>query len=62
MAKMAEYKDPELTSSHVHAKITNIYRTTINENNPKTSRKVFSQLNIQRREHNIMDKRRRGAV
>ena len=40
MAKMVE-DDPELTSSHRYTKITAIYRTTIDENNMKTSIKTF---------------------
>lgn len=35
---------PELIASHGHTKITIIYRTIINENYLKTSRKDFSQL------------------
>ena len=31
LAKMVEQKDPELTSSHRHIKITTIYRTTIDD-------------------------------
>ena len=45
MAKMVE-DDPELTSSHRYTKITAIYRTTIDENNMKTSIKSFPQLKI----------------
>ena len=33
--------DPELISSHVHTKITTVYRATIDENDLKTSRKYF---------------------
>lgn len=39
VAKMAELEDCELTSSHRHAKISAIYRATVNENSLKTSRK-----------------------
>ena len=52
MAKKTEKEDPELTSSHRYTKITAIYRTTIDENNLKTSRKSFPQPKIQRRKHN----------
>ena len=43
---MAEQKDPELTSSHGHTKITAIYRATIDEKDWKTSRKDLLQLKI----------------
>ena len=46
MAKMVEEDDPELTSSHRYTKSTAIYRTTIDENNMKTSIKSFPQLKI----------------
>ena len=39
--KMAEYKDPELTSPHEHIKITTIYRTTIDEKDRNLPEKIF---------------------
>lgn len=38
---MTEKEDPELSYSHEHNKIANIYSTTISENNLKMSRKDF---------------------
>lgn len=39
VVKMIEQKDPELTSSHDHTKITTIYRANTYENYVKNSRK-----------------------
>ena len=39
-------EDSELTFSHRHTKITNIYRAVIDENDLRTSRKDFPQVNI----------------
>ena len=41
MAKMAEYEDPELTSSHRHTKITTIYRATIEEKDQNLAERIF---------------------
>ena len=41
MAKMAEYEDPELTSSHRHTKITTIYRATIEEKDQNLEERIF---------------------
>ena len=38
---MAEEKDPELTSSHGHTKITTIYRKTIDEKDQNLPGKIF---------------------
>ena len=46
VAKIMEWEDPELTSSHEHTKITTIYRATTYENDLKTSRKDFPQLKV----------------
>ena len=46
---MAEQEDPELTSSYGHTKNTTIYRAHIDENELKTSRKDFLQLNPYRK-------------
>ena len=43
---MAEQKDPEITSSNRHTKITTLYRATIDEKNKKISRKDLLQLKI----------------
>ena len=48
---MAEYIDPELTTSHRHTKIRTTYKATIYENDLKTSRKDFPQLKTKRRNH-----------
>lgn len=40
-AKMAEQEEVELNSFNGHTKITTIYKTTINKNDVKTSRKYF---------------------
>ena len=45
LAKIVEEKGPELTSSDKHIKII-IFRATINEDNPKTSREGLLQLKI----------------
>lgn len=45
MAKIVEEKGPELTSSDEHTKII-IFRATISEDNPKTSREELLQLKI----------------
>jgi len=39
-------EDSELTFSHRHTEITNIYREVIYENDLRTSRKDFPQLKI----------------
>ena len=39
--KMVEYKDPELTSSHEHTKITMISRTAIDEKEQNLPEKIF---------------------
>jgi len=39
---MVEEEDLEFTLFHVHIQITNISRTTIDENDLKTGRKYFS--------------------
>ena len=49
---MMEKEGSKLTSSHGHTKITTIYRVIIYENEPKTSRKDFPRLKVQRRGHN----------
>lgn len=46
MDKTAKLEDLELTYSEEHTKITTLYRTTINENDLKTSSKDFLQLKI----------------
>ena len=46
MTAVAEQEDPELTSSHGHTKIATIHRTTIDENELKTSRTDFPQLKL----------------
>ena len=43
---MAEYKDPEITSSHRYTKITALYRATTGEKDKKISRKDLLQLKI----------------
>lgn len=50
VAKMVEQKDPELTSSHGHTKITTNYTATNYENNVNTSRKEFLQPKMIRKE------------
>ena len=42
VAKMLKQEEPELTSSRGHINITTIYKTTIYENDLKTSRKGFT--------------------
>ena len=39
-------EDSELTFSHRHSKITNIYRAVIEKNDLRTGRKDFPQLKI----------------
>lgn len=46
--------DPELISSHMHTKITTLYRANSNENNLKTSRKDLIKPRIQR-SHKTID-------
>lgn len=46
VAKTAEWEDPELTSSYRHRKCTTSYRTTLYENDVKTSRKDFPRLKM----------------
>lgn len=45
-AKMVEYEDPELTSSHSHIKITSIYSKIIENKDLKPSGRDFLQLKI----------------
>ena len=46
VANVAESEDPKLTCFHGQSKIATIYRTAINENDPKTSRKASPQLKM----------------
>ena len=41
-------KEPELISSHRHIKITTTYRAIIYDNNLKTNRKDFPQLDMKK--------------
>ena len=43
-AKMKEQKDPELTCSHDHTKITTIFRTIISGKDQTLSEKIFYNL------------------
>ena len=50
-------KDPGLVSSYRHTTIITTYRETISENNLKTSRKDFPQVNIKMKSHIEMGRR-----
>ena len=52
VAKVAEWEDTELTSSHRYNKIT-FYRAPMYKNNVKTSRKDFPQLKIKTEEREL---------
>ena len=49
---MVNWKDPDLTSSHGHTRITSIYRETTEEKVQKTSTGDTLQLKIRGRNHN----------
>lgn len=55
--RMAENKDPELTSSHGNTKTTTTYGTAIAENDLKTGRTDFLQLRINRKSRIVMGRR-----
>lgn len=46
VANVAESEDPKLTCFHGQSQIATIYRTTISENDSKTSRKASPQLKM----------------
>ena len=46
VTEMVEEEDPELTSSHRCTEITTNFRAIMDENDLKTSRRDFPQLNI----------------